>query len=153
MVRPHLEYGNAIWGPFFIGDAKMVEAVQRRATKLIPELKNQPYEFRLRALNLPSLVYRRKRGDMIQVYKILNGMVRVDTEDFFVPSRFEHTRGHQQRVSKEKATKMARINAFSQRVTNQWNSLPNDVVKAESLNKFKNGLDEFWSDKMFVHDG
>ena len=153
MVRPHLEYGNAIWGPFFIGDAKMVEAVQRRATKLIPELKNQPYESRLRALNLPSLVYRRKRGDMIQVYKILNGMVRVDTEDFFVPSRFVHTRGHQQRVSKEKATKMARINAFSQRVTNQWNSLPNDVVKAESLNKFKNGLDEFWSDKMFVHDG
>lgn len=149
MVRPHLEYGNAIWGPFFIGDAKKVESVQRRATKLIPELKNQPYESRLRKLNLPSLVYRRKRGDMIQVYKIFNGMVRVNPEDLFVPSRFEHTRGHHQRISKEKATKVARTNAFSQRVINDWNSLPEYVVKAESLNNFKNRLDDFWSDKQF----
>ena len=44
MVRPHLEYGNVIWGPFYVGDAKSVETVQRRATKLIPELKNLPYE-------------------------------------------------------------------------------------------------------------
>jgi hypothetical protein len=31
------------------------------------------YSERLRALKLPSLSYRRLRGDMIEVYKILNG--------------------------------------------------------------------------------
>ena len=150
MVRPHLEYGNTIWGPFFVGDANSVEAVQRRATKLIPELKNHPYESRLKALNLPSLVYRRKRGDMIQVYKIMNGMVRLNQDDFFFPSRLEQTRGHHQKIAKIKATKLVRINAFSQRIINDWNSLPEKVVKAESLNIFKNRLDDVWSDKMFI---
>ena len=150
MVRPHLEYGNTIWGPFYVGDAKSVEAVQRRATKLIPELRNLPYESRLKALNLPSLVYRRKRGDMIQVYKIMNGMVRVNKDDFFDPSRIEQIRGHNQRIAKNKATKNVRINSFSQRVINDWNSLPVKVIKAESLNLFKNNLDDVWSDKMFV---
>ena len=30
-VRTHLEYGNVIWGPFYKGDAKDVERVQRTA--------------------------------------------------------------------------------------------------------------------------
>ena len=81
MVRPHLEYGNVIWGPFYAGDKKAVESVQRRATKLIPELREKTYEERLRALDLPSLEYRRKRGDMIQCYKIFNGIVRMMTQD------------------------------------------------------------------------
>ena len=42
MVRPHLEYANSIWGPFYKGDIKKAEAVQHRATKLIPELKDKP---------------------------------------------------------------------------------------------------------------
>ena len=66
MVRPHLEYRNLIWGPFNTGDKKSVESVQRRATKMIPELCKMSYEERLQALDLPSLEYRRNRGDMIQ---------------------------------------------------------------------------------------
>ena len=150
MVRPHLEYGNTIWGPFFVGDAKTIEAVQRRATKLIPELKSQPYKSRLKALKLPSLFYRRKRGDMLQAYKIMNGMVRLNKEDLFLPSRLEQTRGHHQKIAKGKATKLIRINAFSQRIINDWNSLPVNVIKADSLNIFKNRLDDFWSDKMYI---
>ena len=62
MVRPHLEYANSIWGPFYKGDIKKAEAVQHRATKLIPELKDKPYEDRLKALQLTSLTYRRRKG-------------------------------------------------------------------------------------------
>ena len=89
MVRPHLEYGNVIWGPFYAGDKKAVESVQRRATKLIPELREKTYEERLRALDLPSLEYRRKRGDMIQCYKICNGIVRPKTcsHSFYQPQQ------------------------------------------------------------------
>ena len=57
---------------------------------------------------------------------------------------------HQQRIAKGKATKAVRSNAFSQRVVNDWNSLPENVIKAESLNIFKNRLDDVWSDKMFT---
>ena len=68
MVRPHLEYGNTKWGPFYEGDIKMVESIQRRATKMITGLHDKPYEERLKALKLPARVYRRRRGDMIQMY-------------------------------------------------------------------------------------
>ena len=64
MVRPHLEYGNLIWHPRFWHprfrrDKVEVEKIQRRATKLIPRMKQLPYEDRLKVLGLPSLAYRR----------------------------------------------------------------------------------------------
>ena len=40
------------------------------ATKLIPELSNKSYSNRLKSLNLPTLKYRRHRGDMIELFKI-----------------------------------------------------------------------------------
>jgi len=53
-------------------DIKAVEKVQMRATKLVIGVKSLPYCERLRKLNLPTLKYRRLRGDiMIEVYKIL----------------------------------------------------------------------------------
>ena len=49
-----------------------IEKVQRRATKLIPALKDLDYKERMRQLKLPTLKYRRYRGDLIQVFKITN---------------------------------------------------------------------------------
>ena len=46
----------------------------KRATKLIPELYNKPYRDRLVALTLPTLKYRRYRGDMIELFKIVKGI-------------------------------------------------------------------------------
>ena len=76
MVRPLLEYGNAIWGPHYKTDIKRIEQIQRRATKIVVGLHDESYEDRLKALKLPSLVYRRRRGDMIQMFKIMNGLVQ-----------------------------------------------------------------------------
>ena len=44
MVRSHLKYGNAIWGPFSQGDKKSVESVQRKTTKLIDRFNVKSYE-------------------------------------------------------------------------------------------------------------
>ena len=74
LVRPHLEYANAIWSPYKIKDITALENVQRRATKQIPSLKNLEYEDRLRKLKLPTLRYRRLRGDMIETYKLTSGI-------------------------------------------------------------------------------
>ena len=144
MVRIHLVYGNTIWGPYYQGDSKAEESVERRATKLITVLKDKSYEERIRELKLPSLVYRRRRGDIIQMFKIMNGLVRMDKEKLFSPTKTLHTRGHPQRIFKEHAEKLIRSRSFSQRVVNDWNNLPVDLVEATSLNIFKNRLDELW---------
>ena len=44
IIRPHIEYGNAMWGPVYIGDVHKVEKIQQRATKMIYSIKNLPYE-------------------------------------------------------------------------------------------------------------
>ena len=73
LVRPHLEYTNPVWNPYLKKHIDMIENIQMRATKLIPGLSDLSYEDRLRRLKLPSLSYRRSRGDMIEVYKIMSG--------------------------------------------------------------------------------
>ena len=67
MVCPHLEYANSVWYPYKLGDIKEIEKVQKRATKLIINLKKISYTNRLQHLQhlkLPTLKYRRLRGDM-----------------------------------------------------------------------------------------
>jgi len=49
-----------------------IESVQKRATKQIPGFNNLSCHERLKKLKLPTIAYRRIRGDMIETYKIIN---------------------------------------------------------------------------------
>ena len=71
-------YSNVAWTPVLKRDQLLLENVQRRATKLVPSLKNYSYEDRLMILNLPSLYYMRARGDMIETWKYLHGQYHVN---------------------------------------------------------------------------
>ena len=68
-VRPHLEYGQAIWSPYLQKYIDVIERVQMRATKLVDTLGKMNYEDRLRKCGLTTLLFRRMRGDMIEIYK------------------------------------------------------------------------------------
>ena len=72
LVRPHLDYASSIWSPHQVGLTQEIEKVQRRATKLVPELSKLPYPERLRRLKMTTLRHRRTRGDLIESYKIFN---------------------------------------------------------------------------------
>ena len=63
----------------------MLEKIQRRATKLIPGLRDLTYEERLNECGLTTLETRRLRGggDQIEVFKILNGYKNIDSNIFF----------------------------------------------------------------------
>ena len=74
LTRPLLEYGHSITYPRYEKDKKLIEGVQHRATKMIPELKDKDYIDRLKALKLPSMHYRRDRGDVIECYKFTHGL-------------------------------------------------------------------------------
>ena len=71
LVRPHLEYAVQSWSPYYKKDIEELEKVQRRMTKLVPELRELPYETRCKQLSLTTLQQRRHRGDLIETYKII----------------------------------------------------------------------------------
>jgi len=87
-IRPHLEYAIQVWSPYKRRDIGCLEKVQRRATKLVKGLKNCSYEVRLAKLGLTTLEERRRRGDLIEAYKIITGKEKVRVQDFF---NFHHS--------------------------------------------------------------
>ena len=59
--------------PYCKKDIDTLERIQRRATKIIPELRDLSYEERLKECGLTTLETRRLSEDQIEVFKILNG--------------------------------------------------------------------------------
>ena len=47
LVRPHLDYASIIWNPYLLKDIRTLEAVHRRATKMIPDLSRLTCEEKL----------------------------------------------------------------------------------------------------------
>ena len=118
LVKPLLEYANAMWGPHYKMDKQKIERVQRRATKLIEDIKHLSYEERLYNLNMPSLQRHRSRGDMIDTYKIVTGIYDVDKETFFKPVRELGTRGHCHKLYNQHAGSFLKHKSFGNRVVN-----------------------------------
>ena len=82
---------------FLVQNIDKLERIQQRATKLVPELAQLPYETRLQHLDLLSLFCRRQRGDLIDVNKIVNHLYRVSPDPFFTIVD-SITRGHHQKI-------------------------------------------------------
>ena len=136
-VRTNLEYGQSVWSPYQVGDRKALENVQRRLTKLLPNLKNLTYKERLRILHLPSLKYRRIRGDLIQVYNIVTGKDEDDYFHHFFKLNPNSTRGHDLKLCVPQANTELRLNVFSRRTINIWNNLDYNTVHAKDVEEFK----------------
>ena len=92
---------------------------------------------------MTTLETRRLRGDQIEVFKIVNGYEDVDSNMFFKLKEGSRTRGHKVVLVKEHCRLDMRKYSFSQRVINNWNTLPNDCVNASSVNTFKNWIDRY----------
>ena len=144
LVRSHLEYANAIWNPYRVAVIADIEKVQKRATKLVKGLRNMTYRERLINLQLPTLKFRRVRGDMIEVYKILSHKYDEQVCPGLNKSEYTSTRGHSLKLKTERAKYDLWKYSFTSRIVTIWNSLPNSMVCSESVNNFKNQLDALW---------
>ena len=142
-VRPHLEYCIQAWAPYHVQDIEMLEKVQRRATKLIPGLRDLDYGDRLKELNAFSVRRRVLRGDMIHLFLMLNCQGAGEFKNWFEIVSGSRTRGHKQKIRKHNFRLDVRKYFFSQRVINFWNRLPEEVINSSTLNIFKGRLDAF----------
>ena len=103
-------------------------------------LESYSYSDRLRILGLTTLETRFVRADLIEVYKIFNGLDSLDPGRFFVRD-VGVTRGHSYKLFKKRVSLDVGRFKFGNRVCNEWNMLSEDVVSAGSLNTFKAKLD------------
>jgi len=101
-----------------------------RATKLIQEIKHLSYIDRLKYLNLPTLVYRRFRGNMIMVFKLLTDIYDSNIACHLVKPNNFVTRGHNLRLYKQHVHYDLRKYFFGNRTASNWNSLPDNVIKS-----------------------
>lgn len=147
IIRSKLEYNQHIWSPYLEKDIIILEKVQRKSTKLLWSLRKTPYEERLKFLDLTTLQQRRKRGDLIEYYKILKGYYDINAFDFFTfaTDEFHSTRGHSMKLKIPSVNTNIFKNHFCVRSLKAWNSLPEFVVSSESIAIFKRRLDEYWS--------
>ena len=124
-VRPHLEYAHSVWSPHSLKHINIIEIdVQKRATKLVDGLHNYSYSKRLTKLDLPTLVYRRVRGDMIEVYKHFHTYDQLSISSSFRPrNRTSRTHDFQLHALQAKdGTREVQSNSFYYRVANTWNN-------------------------------
>jgi len=85
LVRPHLEYSVQFWSPHYQQDVEALGRVQKRFTRMLPGMEAIKYEESLEKLGFFSLERWRLRGDLIEVYKSMRGMDRVDSQKLFSP--------------------------------------------------------------------
>ena len=138
LVRPLLEYCVQSWSPHLERDITLLENVQRRATKIVKDLRNKEYPDRLRELKLTKLEDRRTRGDMILTYRLLNGLEDIDYRKFFtLDEGIYNLRGHSKKLKKPRASLDVRKYFFSHRVIDKWNNLTEEEVTAPNTRTFK----------------
>ena len=87
---------------------------------------------------------RSKWGDMVEVFKMIQGIYKVNLGNIFGVDEDRKTRGYGFcLIVKRHVNLNTGLNFFSRRVINYWNKLLDVVVGCKSLDTFKMKLDEF----------
>ena len=140
-VRPQLEYAQAVWSPHLVGVINKIENVQMRALNLIPELRGLSYEEQLRCTKLPTLAYRRFRGDLIEVYKHFHSY-----DSSVISKSFARNARHPDKLFQTHKKSSLDQRMFYHRIQQQWNLLPASCRDPEiTVDTFKNRVDAFFN--------
>ncbi len=142
-------YVIQFWSPHLAKDIAKSEAAQRRATKMIPSLRNKSYEERLARINLFSLKKRHLRGKLIECFKILKGFRNVDANRLFLIDDSSRTRSNGVKLRYEQLQLDCTKFSFTNDVVREWNKLPPSVVWFNTINSFKNKLDHHLLQQVF----
>ena len=89
---------------------------------------------------------------MIRVFKIVHEYYDVCAAVKLNFNTLSTTRENKYKLQKSASSYNLRKFSFCSRVVNIWNSLPDSVVDADTLNTFKNRLDKHWLDQDVLYN-
>ena len=136
-VRPKLEYASTAWDPYRKKNKVILEKVQRKAARFCSKNYNPMASVTnmMQDLEWESLEMRRKKARLTLLYKLSHNLIDVSTENYLKLNNETRT----PRTSKD-VFKFS----FFPRTIKEWNSLPLEVVCADTLFNFKSNLNDFF---------
>ena len=140
--RPHVEFALPAWSPWTEQDKALLEKVQKRAVNLVAGLQGNTYEEKCVELGLETLEKRRTKQDLLQTYKILHGVDKVDPRSLFtltgpVIGRTTRFTADPMNIVEERSRLDIRKNSFAVRVTSEWNKLDPEAKKSRTAPALK----------------
>ena len=147
LVRPHLEHPVQFWSPHLRQDIDKMEKIQRRAIKMIPEIRNHSYHQRIQELDLISLVQRNCEDKELKCLNTRIYSLHASARGLFDYDLTDRARNNGAKlIVKHFNTSVAQHWCIHQyisypiKITTTWNALPNEVVTSRTVNSFKNSL-------------
>lgn len=137
LVRSHLEYASEVWSPTSVTLIKLIEGVQRRATRLL--LPDLSYCERLQRLDLLPLVYRREIKDLTTFHKMIIGQYDCNFQSYIEFCSDKRLRSFAQGKLKTARCKSELFKgSFFNRIVYLWNNLPENLrTTSHSPSSFK----------------
>jgi hypothetical protein len=89
------------------------------------------------------------RGDLIEVYEICNRYYDNIPPEEIITFKNNNLRGQEFKLTEGRFRKDVGRWAFSNRIVSEWNALPSDTVNSDSVNAFKNKINNHYSEKAF----
>ncbi|EYC31068.1 hypothetical protein Y032_0004g1935 [Ancylostoma ceylanicum] len=127
----------------------MIEKVQNSFTrKLMIRIGGFDYNtipnghYRDIKFNLETLTARRRKNDLLMVWKILNQSIGLNAESFFVLAH-SRTRGGSAKLRLKKARYSIRFNYFANRAGSDFLKLSKKYFTGVSLHSFKTTVDRY----------
>ena len=125
---------------------------------MVSDIEGESYEEKLKAVELTTFRERRERGDLIETFKTMRGINRVERDRWFTVQEEEEevqaTRSNTvvvrgEAVRRKEVLRLERANLeirrhfFAVRVGPKWNELPEEVKGQKSVDAFKNQYDKW----------
>ena len=146
-IRPVLEYGSVVFANCTIGDAKLIENVQRRAAVLCTGAIRRTETAKLMAeTGWDSLELRRKRSKMLLFFQIAKKTAplyltnRISFKDQTHERSSRSTSRHNMLIAEPRCRLQCYLNSFFPECARNWNDLTTTVVNCTSVDTFKTRL-------------
>ena len=139
-------YCSPLWNPTLKKDINALEKIQRRFTKCICGLHEQPYADRLKSLHIPTLEDHRFCADMLYIFKVLHHKINCSLANLRLTLLQSKTRGNNLTFVQRGATSKLCASLFPHHAASSWNKLPLNALNVKSIHSFKQSVYKYLHD-------